>query len=156
MNIEHVFLLANWGVLPFWLLLVFAPRQTATKKLVHSMVPCLLLTPLYAFLLWGDHPGPEGASFWNLAGVTRIFTTPWTITACWIHYLVFDLFVGAWEVREAERLGIRHVFVVPSVVLTLLFGPVGLLSFAILRGASKRRWSNVETLGSDRPSEART
>jgi Domain of unknown function (DUF4281) len=145
MDIDHVFLIANWGVLPFWLLLVVLPRAAATKRLVHSMIPCLLLAPLYGALLFGDRPGPQGASFSTLMGVTHIFTTPWTITACWIHYLIFDLFVGAWEVRDAERLGIRHAYVVPSVVLTLLFGPLGLLSYALLRGILRGRWVNTES-----------
>ena len=141
MTIEHVFLIANWGVLPPWLLLVFAPRWRVTKLVVHSIAPVLILAPLYAVLLFGDRPGPVGASFWTLEGVTKIFTTPWTITACWIHYLVFDLFVGAWEVRDAQRLKIRHPFVVPSLLLTLLFGPVGWLSWSLVRAVARRRFS---------------
>jgi len=150
MKIEHVFLIANYSVLPAWLLLVFAPRWRLTRAVVHSILPCLLLAPLYGCLLFGDRPGPEGASFWTLDGVTRIFTTPWTITACWIHYLVFDLFVGAWEARDAERLGIRHVFVVPSMILTLLFGPLGWLSWALVRWIWKRRFSTDEHALRDR------
>ncbi len=144
MGIDQVFLVADWSVIPAWLLLVFAPHAGLTKRLVHSVFPCLLLAPLYGALLFGDSPGPQGASFFTLEGVTHIFTTPWTITACWIHYLVFDLFVGAWEVRDARRLGIRHLFVVPSVVLTLLFGPLGFLSWSLLRGLLRRRWSTAE------------
>ncbi|MCC6525462.1 MAG: DUF4281 domain-containing protein [Polyangiaceae bacterium] len=144
MGIEHVFLLASYGVVPAWLLLVVAPRARITRLVVHSFAPCLLLAPLYGVLLFGDQPGPEGASFFTLEGVSRIFTTPWTVTACWIHYLVFDLFVGAWEVRDAERLGVRHLYVVPSLVLTLLFGPLGLLSWGLLRLALCRRLSTEE------------
>lgn len=144
MGIEEVFLVANYSVLPAWLLLVFLPRARVTRLCVHSFVPCLVLAPLYAVLLFGDRPGPEGASFFTLAGVSRIFTTPWTITACWIHYLVGDLFLGAWQVRDAERLGIKHRYVVPSLVLTLLFGPLGLLSWALVRYALRRRVSLSE------------
>jgi hypothetical protein len=145
MRIEHVFLAVDWGILVPWTLLVFAPRAKATQVLVHSVVPCLLLAPVYAFLLFADRPGPQGASFFTLAGVTRIFTTPWAITACWIHYLVFDLFVGAWEVRDAQRLGIKHVYVVPSVLLTLLFGPLGLFSWAVFRAVARKRLGTSET-----------
>ena len=95
-------------------------------------------------LLFGDSPGPQGASFFTLEGVSRIFTTPRTIIACWVHYLIFDLFVGAWEVRDAQRLKIPHLAVVPSVVLTLLFGPVGLGSWLLVRGALRRRFDVVE------------
>jgi hypothetical protein len=140
---ELVFAIVNYSVLPAWLGLVLAPRSRFTELVVHSGALLALLAIAYAWLLFGDSPGPQGAHFFSLEGVTRIFTTPRTITACWVHYLVFDLFVGAWEARDAERLGVRHLYVVPSLVLTLLFGPVGLLSWlalrAMLRGARTLR-----------------
>jgi len=137
---ELVFAIVNYSVLPAWLGLVLAPRSRFTTLLVHSGAMCAVLAVAYAWLLFGDSPGPQGAHFWSLEGVTRIFTTPRTITACWIHYLIFDLFVGAWEARDAQRLGVRHLFVVPSLVLTLLFGPVGLLSWLAIRAGLKRRY----------------
>jgi hypothetical protein len=130
---ETIFLVCNYSVLPFWALLVVLPRWTWTDRLVHSVVPAVLLVPVYALLLWGDDPGPQGASFFTLAGVTKIFTTPKTIIACWIHYLVFDLFVGAWEARDAARRGIRHLFVLPCLVMTLMFGPVGYGLYLLVR-----------------------
>lgn len=141
MSDELLFLLLNWGVLPFWLLLVFAPRWSVTRIAVHSGVFALIYVPVYALLLFGDQPGPQGASFFTLEGVSRIFTTPRTIIACWLHYLVFDLFVGAWEVRDAQRRGIPHLLVVPCIVLTLLFGPVGFGLYLLLRFARARATS---------------
>jgi len=29
------------------------------------------------------------------------------LLAGWTHYLAFDLFIGGWEVRDAQRRGIR-------------------------------------------------
>ena len=69
----------------------------------------------------------------------KLFADPWILLAGWIHYLVFDLFIGAWEVRDAARLGIPHLLVVPCLVLTFLFGPVGLLLYGIVRAVRTRR-----------------
>jgi len=135
---ETIFLMCNNGIVPFWLLLVLAPRWTWTRRLVHSGLPAALLVPVYAWMLWGDVPGPQGASFFTLEGVMRIFTTPRTVIACWIHYLVFDLFVGAWEARDAERRGIGHGWVVPCLAVTLMFGPVGYGLYLLLRAVKKR------------------
>jgi Mn2+/Fe2+ NRAMP family transporter len=66
------------------------------------------------------------------------FTSPVAATAGWIHYLVFDLFVGAWQVRDAQRRGITHLAVIPCLVLTLLAGPVGLLLYLALRTGMRR------------------
>jgi hypothetical protein len=56
-----------------------------------------------------------------------------------VHYLAFDLFVGSWEVRDAQRLGLPHGMVIPCLVLTFLFGPIGLGLFLLLRAGMKRR-----------------
>jgi len=49
--------------------------------------------------------------------------------------------IGTAKLPVAERRGIPHVMVVPSVVLTLLFGPLGLLSYIVLRGLVRRHWA---------------
>jgi hypothetical protein len=143
-NDETIFLVVNYSVLPAWALLVFAPDREITKRVVHSGLFAILLGIPYALLLFGDHPGPQGSSFFTLEGVTRIFTTPRTIIACWVHYLVFDLFVGSWIARDRKRLGLPHLASVPSIVLTLLFGPIGLLSWVVVRGAAKKRFGTSE------------
>lgn len=139
-----IFAIVNFSVLPAWALLVAAPKATVTKAVVHSGLYPIVLATAYAVLLFGDSPGPQGADFFTLEGVTQIFTTPRTIIACWIHYLIFDLFIGAWEVRDAARLRIPHYLVVPSALLTLLFGPIGLATWLLLRGVLRKRFDVVE------------
>ena len=82
MSDATLFLVANYSVLPFWLLLVVAPRWRWTDRLACSALPALYLVPLYAFLLFNDVPGPQGASFLTLEGVMQIFTTPRPVIAC--------------------------------------------------------------------------
>jgi hypothetical protein len=141
---EVVFVACNNGVLLFWLALVFAPRTRLTERLVHSGAFAWVLVPAYALMIFGDRPGPEGASFLTLEGVMRIFTTPQTVDGCWIHYLVFDLFVGAWEARDARRIGFPHALLVPCLALTLMFGPVGLGLYLGLRALRTRRVTLAE------------
>jgi hypothetical protein len=57
-----------------------------------------------------------------------------------VHYLAFDLFIGAWEVRDSQRMKIPHLLVVPCLLLTFVFGPVGLLMYLTLRGIRRRRF----------------
>ena len=79
---------------------------------------------------------PSGASFSSLAGVMAFFTSPVAATAGWIHYLVFDLFIGAWETRDAHARGLSHLAVIPCLILTLLFGPAGFLLYLGVRAAT--------------------
>jgi hypothetical protein len=139
--------LITLGILPFWLLLIVAPSWRGTQTVVHSALLPLLLASGYllfavpGFLLGGI----EGGGFATLEQLARGFQHPPALLAGWIHYLVFDLFVGAWEARDARRRGIAHWLLVPCLVLTLLLGPVGLAVYLLVRALRSRRWSLEES-----------
>lgn len=138
MSPEQVFSLCGMLVLPGWLLLVLVPRWKWAARLVCPVVIPLLLALVYLCIVattFGRAPG----GFGSLAEVSLLFSNSWVLLAGWIHYLAFDLFVGSWEVRDAQRAGIHHLLVVPCLVLTFLFGPVGLLLYFVLRAALRRR-----------------
>ncbi|RAK62884.1 ABA4-like family protein [Hymenobacter edaphi] len=132
---DLVFSLTNAAVLPAWLLLVVAPRWGLTRRLVRSGLWPLLLAAAYAALILTHYLGPHAAAggFGSLAEVRTLFEDPWALTAGWAHYLCFDLCVGLWEVRDAERRGLPPLIVAPALLLTFLVGPVGLLLYAALR-----------------------
>ena len=144
MTPELLFTLATWAVLPGWLLLVLLPRWRWSARLVGSVLIPALLGGLYLALFARSFGSSEGG-FGTLAEVRTLFENPWLLLAGWIHYLAFDLFVGAWEVRDAQRIGLHHLLVVPCLVLTLMFGPVGLLLYLVLRGVVRKRiWLDEE------------
>lgn len=145
MSPEQLFSLCGALVLPGWLLLIFLPRLKWPARLVCPVVIPLLLALVYLWLVattFGRTPG----DFNSLAGVAQLFQNPWALLAGWIHYLAFDLFVGSWEVRDAQRVGLHHLAVVPCLLLTFLLGPVGLLLYFALRAAVRRRLT-VESEG---------
>jgi hypothetical protein len=61
------------------------------------------------------------------------------LLAGWIHYLAFDLFTGAWEARDARRLRISRWLVAPCLLLTFLFGPLGLGLYLLLRAGLRKK-----------------
>ena len=52
LNYENIYLIANIGVIPCWLLLIFFPRLLLTKILVKSVVIPLLLSTAYIFIVY--------------------------------------------------------------------------------------------------------
>jgi Domain of unknown function (DUF4281) len=144
MDLEQAFVLFNFGVIPFWALLIVAPRAQLTARLVHAPVVPVLYGVSYVFLLFWGGGAPEG-DMMSLGGVVKIFSHPQTVFAGWVHYLIFDLFIGAWEARDAQRRSIPHLALVPCLVLTLLFGPIGLLCYLALRGAMRKVAGFAET-----------
>jgi hypothetical protein len=144
MSPDDVFLICNYGVMPFWLLLTVAPGWAWTGRLVHSVAIPLLLGTVYLIGFATAPPAPPGASFGSLEGVMLFFSQPHGVLVGWVHYLVFDLFVGAWIVRDARRRGIHHALIVPCLFFTLMLGPIGLLLYATLRLVRDRTTSLVE------------
>lgn len=137
MSPHDLFPLFNLGVLPAWALLLLAPRWRWTQRLVHGAVMPVALATAYLVLLLSAEL-PEGAGGGSLDEVLRLFASPQLALVCWIHYLVFDLFVGAWIARDAARRGIPHLALVPCLLLTLLIGPAGLLLYLVLRLALRQ------------------
>ena len=132
MKAEQIFSIANLIALIGWILLAVAPRWFVTRKVVLSGAIPLLLSVAYLILIVLFFGRAEGG-FDSLSNVMKLFTDEWTVLAAWIHYLVFDMFVGIWEVRDAQKKGISHWFVVPCLVLTFMLGPIGFLLYSILR-----------------------
>jgi len=137
MNANQLFSFANAAALLSWIVLVLFPRAKWSARLATGVIMPLLLAALYAALLalhWGETPG----NFNSLAGVASLFSNPWMLLAGWIHYLAFDLFIGNWEVRDSAQRQIPYWLVLPCLLLTFLFGPVGLVMYFAIRFGSTR------------------
>lgn len=126
MSLDLIFTAANGFALLGWLLLALAPRWRLTHTAVVSGAMSLLLAGLYGALLVGFHGVGEGG-FGSLPEVVKLFREPAMVLTGWVHYLAFDLFIGAWELRDGQRRGVPHLALLPCLALTLMFGPVGLL-----------------------------
>ena len=144
MTPDLAFTICNTAVIPAWLLLAVAPTRAVTEKVVHSVFIPLTLAAVYiaAFALNPDTS--DGGNFSSLAGVMQLFTAPYAVLAGWVHYLVFDLFVGAWEVRDARRRDIPHLLVVPCLLFTLMLGPIGFAAYLLIRGLRTGTWRLAE------------
>jgi hypothetical protein len=137
MTPDQLFSVANPVAAVGWLILVFAGRMKWAAALVTGAIIPLLFGVVYAGLIIG-HWGESTGSFSTLAGVAALFSNHWLLLAGWIHYLAFDLFIGSWEVRDAAKNGIAHWMVIPCLLVTFLFGPIGLLLYFLLRMAKVR------------------
>jgi hypothetical protein len=139
-----------FGVLAAWALLAILPRWRFTQWLVHSIALPLVLAFLYAYLVSANALFGQGlpSDAWldALPRTLHDLFVPETAVAAFVHLMLFDLFVGAWQVRDAQRRRMPHLLVVPCLVLTLLAGPLGLLLYLALRLVVRRGgWTLTET-----------
>ena len=133
-NPEFAFSAANSVALLCWLALVASPasvRWAALVWIITGRAMPLAFAAVYAALLLATEP--TGGNFNSLAGVQKLFSSPHALTAGWVHYLAFDLFVGTWIAQRAAALRLPHWQVLPVLALTFLFGPLGYASFVGLR-----------------------
>jgi hypothetical protein len=132
MSPDQVFAVANFGAFGCWLLLVALPGRRWVTHVVSGVAVPAALAALYTVIIAVHFSSSEGG-FSSLTDVALLFSNPWLLLAGWIHYLAFDLLVGSWEARDARERGIRHLFVVPCLLLTFLFGPAGWLLYLGVR-----------------------
>ena len=134
MTDDQLFGLANALPLVGWLALVLAPlarsRLVAAARVVAVVLAFGYVIGIAAALTASGGPMPD---LTTLSSLAHAFSTPRVMLVGWVHYLAFDLWVGAWETEEAGRRGMPHAALVPCLVLTFLAGPVGLLLFLVLR-----------------------
>lgn len=130
-DLEQLFSLCGLVAMVGWVLLVVVPHYR-TPRIVAGVVIPLLLAMVYLVLIVTNFFGAEGG-FTSLRDVARLFDEPALLLAGWVHYLAFDLFIGAWETRDARVAGVPHFMVVPCLVLTFMLGPIGLLAYMALR-----------------------
>jgi Domain of unknown function (DUF4281) len=127
---DAAFQAANLFAMSGWLLLTFLPRWVQTRRVV-LFGNVLLLAVAYAFLFPASLGGNTGGI--SISGISAAFQNPSVMLLGWVHYLAFDLFVGAWEIQDAQANNISHWFVIPCLFATFMAGPVGLLLYFIIR-----------------------
>lgn len=134
MSPDTLFQVANPLALVGWIALLLSPLMPIWSQRIAGLIIPFLLSIAYCALILAFWSGLEGG-FDSLANVMRLLSQPEAALAGWLHYLAFDLFVGAWIARKARHEAIPHVLIIPCLALTFLFGPAGFLTFLLLRWA---------------------
>jgi uncharacterized membrane protein YhdT len=142
MSADQIFSLANSAAVLCWILLaIFPGRPAVTNGIAGTVLPALFAVAYVAIVI-AVFPNANG-SFSTLAGVIKLFANPWLVLAGWLHYLAFDLLIGAWEARDSVEHGVPRWALIPCLFLTLMFGPAGWLAYKIIKSPIANRQSRV-------------
>jgi hypothetical protein len=133
MNLEQIFSLASVLAAVGFLLLLILPRRPLAIQVASVFLP-LVLALIYLYFIVMHIRGAEGG-YGSLADVAKLFQKPEMLLAGWIHYLCFDLFVGAWAVRDSQKHDIPHLVMIPCLIMSFMLGPIGLLFYFSIRTA---------------------
>ncbi len=137
LTIENIYLIANWGVIPFWLLLIIFPNQQITNFFSQSIIPILLLGGAYIFIAYDIiAKGTIFNSFELYLGLDElysVFSDESFLLIFWLHFLALSLFIGGWVVRDSTKFMIPKFLVIISLIFTYFTGPLGLIIYWFIR-----------------------
>ena len=137
LSLNNIYLIANWGVIPFWLLLIFLPYHYLTNFLAQSIIAPFLLSFGYIYMgynLYLDENLFAGFELYKgIDGLYSMFSNETLLLIFWLHFLSISLFAGTWIVRDSKKYFIPRIITIPSLILTYFSGPIGLTIYWFLR-----------------------
>ena len=137
-TIEMLYFWANFGILPFWLILIFFPNSNLSKYFVTSIFPILLLSGTYIFILYKSYLSSYNFIdnfnlYLGFEELSDLFSNKSFLITFWIHFIAMNLFVGGWIVKDSQRLIINKILIILPLIFTYLIGPIGLLLYWLIR-----------------------
>jgi hypothetical protein len=135
---EEAFGLVGPPAILGWAILILGPRRFAALNAVPQLVIPLGLSVVYSVLVL-THFSRPGGGFNSLAEVRQLFSDDWVLLLGWVHYLAFDLLVGAWLAARMDRAGIGRLVQAPILASTFLFGPLGVVLGLLTEAALQAR-----------------
>ena len=138
LTFKNIFLYVNFGIIPFWLMLIFIPASKFTKIIVNSVIIPLILSIAYVYVLYQsallDEPFVDIFRLYiSLDNLYTVFATESFLLVFWLHFIALNLFIGSWVSRDAFKYNIKKKVTFVPLILIYLSGPLGLVIYWMFR-----------------------
>ena len=138
LSFENIYLWINFGILPFWLMLIIIPNSKFTQIFVNSIVLPLILSATYVYLIYQTILLDESLLdvfklYLSLDNLSTVFTTESFLLIFWLHFLALNLFLGSWISRDGVKYNMSRGLVSVPLILVYFTGPLGLVLYWIIR-----------------------
>ena len=137
-SIEMIYLWLNFGVLPFWFMLLFFPQTKICRIFVTSVFPILVLATIDLYLIF--QISKNGLNFFEgfnlylgIDELLNLFSDKNYIIIFWIHFLTINLFCGSWIVKDYQKINMPKALAFIPIVLTYFIGPLGISVYWLFR-----------------------
>ena len=146
LTFENIYLWTNFGILPFWLMLIILPNSKFTQFFVNSIILPLILTTIYVYIIYQaillDEPISEIIKiYFSLDNLYTVFATESFLLVFWLHFLTLNLFLGSWISRDGVKYNMSRGLVFTPLILVYFTGPLGLVLYWIIRVFYAKRLS---------------
>ena len=125
LTFENIYMFSNYGVLPFWILLITIPESKFTKFFINSIVLPLILSTAYIYVLYQSILLDEKfldifKLYFGMDSLYTIFATESFLLIFWIHFLALSLFLGSWVSRDAIKYNMpKKIVIFPLIILLI-------------------------------------
>ena len=125
LTFENIYMFSNYGVLPFWILLITIPESKFTKFFINSIVLPLILSTAYIYVLYQSILLDEKfldifKLYFGMDSLYTIFATESFLLIFWIHFLALSLFLGSWVSRDAIKYNMpKKIVIFPLIIIFL-------------------------------------
>ena len=138
LTFDNIFVWTNFGIVPFWLMLLFIPNSRFTQIFVNSIILPLILASAYVYIIYQtillDEPMFEIFKLHlSLEDLYTVFASETFLLAFWLHFLAINLFLGSWVSRDAIKHSMSKSIVFLPLILIYFTGPLGLVLYWMLR-----------------------
>ena len=135
---ENIYLWTNFGVIPFWFMIIIIPNSRITQLFVNSIVLPLILATAYVYVIYQgillDEPMLDVLKLYlSLDNLYTVFATENFLLIFWIHFLALNLFLGSWVSRDGIKYNMSRSIVTITLILIYFTGPLGLVLHWLFR-----------------------
>ena len=135
---EKIYLCLNFGVLPFWLILLFFPQSKICKIFTTSIFPIIIFSLIYAYLIYvifkdGYDFLRNFSLYLSFANLLYLFENSNFLILFWIHFLAINLFCGGWMVNDYQKFNMPKALIFFPLIITYFVGPLGIFIYWVFK-----------------------
>ena len=146
LTFENIYMWTNFGILPFWVMLIIIPNSKITQFFVNSIILPLILSAAYAYIIYQaillDEPIFNIFRLYlSLDNLYAVFASESFLLFFWLHFLALNLFLGSWMSRDGIKYNMSRTQIFVPLILVYFTGPLGLVLYWIIRVFYAKRLS---------------
>ena len=135
---ENIYLWTNFGILPFWLMMIIIPNSKFTQFFVNSIILPLILSTAYIYVVYQailiDEPiFVIFKLYFSLDNLYTVFATESFLLVFWLHFVALNLFLGSWMSRDGVTHNMSRGLVSVPLIFVYFTGPLGLFLYWVIR-----------------------
>ena len=138
LTFENIYLWVNFGVLPFWLMLILIPNYKITTIFTNSIILPLIIASAYVYVFYQtillDEPISDIFEIYlSLENLYILFSSESFLLVFWLHFIALNLFLGSWVSINGVKYNIpRGLMFIPLIIIYFI-GPAGLILYWMIR-----------------------